>query len=149
NPILTAQPPHGVGLGNVYSELQQIQLAPALAAQVTDHLSVGIGPIINLANLRADPGVLVTPDAANGFPTYPAATHSLITWGGGLQAGVYYTMDGGLQLGASVKSPQWFEPFHYQGVDGLGRPRSFDIRFDSPLMVSWGVGYSGFDRWLL
>ena len=52
NPVLTAQPPRGVGLGAVYSELQVLEIAPALSYQATPHLSVGFGPLLALANLR-------------------------------------------------------------------------------------------------
>ncbi len=144
NPILTAPPPHGVGLGPVYSELEVLQLAPAASYQVTDHLSVGVEPLVNLAFLRADPGVLAAPEGA----TFPPATHERSTWGAGVQAGVYYTLDGGWRLGASVKSPQWFEDFRYQTLDAQGRPRTFTFNFDTPMIPSVGLAYSGIEHWL-
>jgi long-chain fatty acid transport protein len=149
NPILTAQPPNGLGLGPIYSDLQIIQLAPAVSVQLTDQLSFGIGPTVNLANLSADPAIVTAPNLVNGFPEYPPATHTRMAWGAGFQAGLYYIVSDDWQVGASIKSPQWFEDFHYQTTDGLGRPREFTAHFDFPMIVSAGLAYTGFDRWVL
>jgi long-chain fatty acid transport protein len=151
NPILTPQPPLGVGLGSVFAEFQLIQVAPAVAVKITDRLSFGIGPALDLAILRADPLFVVAPDDADrdGFRTYPPGTHSRITWGGGVQAGLFYALDGGWQFGLSVKSPQWFEDFRFQSIDELGRPRNVTFNADFPMITSVGVGYSGFERWIL
>ena len=146
NPILTPQPPNGLGLGAVYSELQLLQLVPTVSAQLTDRLSVGGGPTLTLANLRADPLFLTSPNA-NG--NYPLGTHSRLSWGGGFQLGAYYVLDGGWHLGASFKSPQWLEGFHFQTVDARGLPRNVAYTFDVPLIASVGVGYTGFEHWTL
>ena len=146
NPILTPQPPNGLGLGSVYSELQLLQLVPTVSAQLTDRLSIGGGPTLTMANLRADP-LFVTAPNANG--SYPAGTHGRLSWGGGFQVGTYYVLDGGWQLGASFKSPQWLEGFHFQTVDARGLPRGSSYTFDLPLIASVGVGYTGFKDWTL
>src|SRR5262249_44258117 len=145
NPILTPPPPAGVGVGSIYTSLEILQLAPAVALRVTDRLAIGFGPTLDLADLRADPAFLASPDDANGdgFPTFPRATHGKFTWGGGFQAGAYYALDGGWQLGASVKSPQWFERFRFQGTDERGRARPVGLGFDFPLIASAGVAYAG------
>jgi long-chain fatty acid transport protein len=147
NPILTAQPPNGIGFGSLSTQFEVLQLDPTLSYQLTKNLSIGFAPTLNLAGLFLDPGVLAAPDDANGngFPTYPAATHSRITWGLGAQAGVYYTTDAGLNFGASLKSPQWFESFRYNAVDELGRPRSLKFRFDYPMIASIGAAYTGLE----
>jgi long-chain fatty acid transport protein len=150
NPILTPQPPHGAGLGALFSQLQVLEIAPAFSYQVTDRLSIGGGPLLNLASLDVDPAVITAPTAvAPGALSYPAGTHSRFAMGGGVQAGVYYTLDGGWRLGTSVQSPRWFEPFHFHAVDALGRPRDFRFEADLPLVVSVGCAYAGFERWLL
>jgi long-chain fatty acid transport protein len=147
NPILTPQPANGgVGLGALYANLQVVQFAPTLSYQVTDRLSIGGGPTVNMALLQADPLFVVSPDA-NGM--YPPGTHTHMTWGGGFNLGAYYKLGGGWQLGASLKSPQWFEPFHYNTTDNHGLPRQASFRADLPLITSVGVGYTGFERWLL
>jgi long-chain fatty acid transport protein len=146
NPILTPQPPNGVGLGALFSQLQLIQIAPTVSLQLTDRLSIGGGPTVTMADLQADPLFVVSPDA-NG--AYPSGTHTHFTWGGGFQVGAFYKLDGGWNLGASFKSPQWFNNFDFQATDDKGRPLPSSFRFDLPLIASVGVGYTGFDRWLL
>jgi long-chain fatty acid transport protein len=151
NPILTPQLPRGVGLGSLFSRLEVLEVAPGVSYQVTDHLAVGINPTLNLASLQADPAIVAPPDNAsgNGFPTFPVGTHSRWHWGAGLQAGVYYTLDGGWRFGADIKSPRWFEKFRFQTMDQLGRPRGFSFDADLPLVASVGAAYAGFEHLLL
>lgn len=144
NPILTAQPPQGFGAGAIYSNLQVLQMTPTVSMQVTDRLSIGGGPTVTLADLRADP-LLIAPPNPNG--TYAPGTHSRMVWGGGFQVGAYYMLDGGWQLGASYKSNQWMESIPFQTVDNLGRPRSANFTFNIPSVTSIGVGYTGIERW--
>jgi long-chain fatty acid transport protein len=146
NPILTPQPPNGFGLGSIYSELQLLQLVPMVSAQVTDRLSIGGGPTVTMANLRADPLFVTAP---NPTGSYPAGTHSRLSWGGGFQVGVYYSLDKDWHFGASFKSPQWLESFHFQAVDLRGLPNNTTANFDIPLVASVGVGYTGFEGWTL
>jgi long-chain fatty acid transport protein len=149
NPLLTPQPPRGVGLGALYSELQVLEIASALGYQVTPHLSVGFGPLVTLANLRADPAVVASPDVTNGSATYPPGTHTRFSWGGGFQAGAFYSLDENWRLGASVQSPRWFEHFQFQSTTPTGQPRNFTFKADLPMVVSVGAAYTGFERWLL
>jgi long-chain fatty acid transport protein len=146
NPILTPQFPNGFGFGNIFSELQVLQIVPTAAIQVTDRLSVGGGPTLSLASLRLDPLVIATPDS-NGM--YPPGSHTRMTWGGGFELGAFYKLNNSWQLGASYKSPQWFEDFHFESVDQNGNPRNVPFSADLPMIVSGGVGYTGFDRLLL
>jgi long-chain fatty acid transport protein len=145
NPILTPQPPNGVGLGNVYSNLQVLQIAPTLSLQVTDRLSIGGGPTVDLATFQANPFILTAPNADG---SYPSATHTHTTWGMGAQLGVYYTLDDGWRVGASLKSPQWFDAFEFNTTDSHGLPRTVTFRADLPMIPSVGVAYSGWERWL-
>jgi long-chain fatty acid transport protein len=150
NPVLTAQPPRGIGLGALYSQLQVFQVAPTVACRLTDHLSVGFAPTTNLAYLAADPLFVAPPDnaAGTGFATYPSGTHTRIAWGQGFQVGAYYTTDIGWNFGASFKSPQWFEPFRWNAQNQVGAPRTDKFHFDYPLIASVGTSYTGFDRWV-
>jgi long-chain fatty acid transport protein len=148
NPILTAQPPNGFGLGAISSELLILQVTPAVCYQLTDHLSVAIGPSLDLATLNLDPAPFATPNVVNGFPNFPSATHSRVHWGAGFEAGVFYALDQDWRFGTSVKSPQWFETFRYHTTDGEGRPRTIKLRFDYPLIASVGASYSGLQHWL-
>jgi long-chain fatty acid transport protein len=149
DPILTPQPPRGIGLGSLYSELQVLEIAPAVSCQLSEHLAVGVSPLLALASLRLDPAVVATPDIVAGFAEYPPGTHVRETWGAGVQAGIYYTLDNGWRFGSSIQSPRWFEDFHFQSTNVQGRPRSFNFNADLPMVVSVGTAYSGFERWLL
>lgn len=146
NPILAPQPPNGLGLGSLFSSLQVLELTPNFSVQVTDGLSIGGGPTLALANLRADPLLIAVP---NPTGAYPPGTHSQTTWGGGFQVGAFYRLDNGWNLGASYKSPQWMEDFRFQTTDNLGQPRNVSFRFNLPGITSVGIGYTGFERWTL
>jgi long-chain fatty acid transport protein len=146
NPILTAPPPKGVGLGALYSNYQVFQLAPTIALRLTDHLSIAGGPTVDMANLHADP---LTVAAPNLDGTYSNGTHTRVSWGAGFQVGAYLTADGGWQFGAAFRSPQWFEKYVWQTTNTNGQPRTTYFGVDLPLIPSVGIGYSGFDRWLL
>jgi long-chain fatty acid transport protein len=97
NPILNPTPPNGIGLGALSSTFQVLQMAPTVSCLLTDNLSVGVAPTVDLATLLVDPNVFVTPNNAgqSPFPAYPAATHSRTAWGLGFQAGLYYTTEAG------------------------------------------------------
>ena len=145
NPILSPNLiPFGVGLGSLYTSFEAIQLTPTISVQVTDRLSIGGGPTLALAQLEADPLFLASPNP-NG--TYPPGTHTRMSWGGGFQIGAFYKLDGGWNLGLSYKSTQWLEGFHYQTQDNLGNPRDVSYTFNLPSVVSFGVGYTGIERW--
>jgi long-chain fatty acid transport protein len=146
NPILMPQPPNGLGLGSIYSNLQVVQIAPTIAYALSNNFSIGAGPTLNLASLRVDPLFVASPNA-NG--AYATGTHTRETWGSGFQVGVYYALSCAWQVGASFKSPQWFDDFRFQTVDERGRPRFATFSADLPMITSLGVAYSGIDRLLL
>jgi long-chain fatty acid transport protein len=84
NPILTPPPPTGLGLGALFSELQVVQITPSLAARISDRLSIGVGPTVNLALVRVNPMFFGSPDDANGdgFFSYPdGGAHTRTVWG--------------------------------------------------------------------
>jgi long-chain fatty acid transport protein len=151
NPILTAQPPRGIGVGALSSQLQILQIAPTVAYHLSEHLSLGFAATTDMTYLIADPAFIAAPDgsASPTFPTLGAATHSRFTWGQGFQAGIYYTTCAGWNFGASIKSPQWTEPFRYFTQDQLGRPRTIKFHFDVPMVASVGTSYTGFQGWVL
>src|SRR5207248_7195529 len=64
NPVLTPQPPRGLGLGNLYTLYQVIQMTPAVAYRLTESLSAGVALTGDLAGLSVDPFVLAPPDDA-------------------------------------------------------------------------------------
>jgi long-chain fatty acid transport protein len=149
NPVLTPPPPVGLGLGHVYAQLQVLQVVPTLSYQLTDRLSVGVSPTIDLAQLAVDPSVFSAPDDANGdgFASYPSATATSYTWGIGAQVGLFYKAPA-WNFGFSLKSPQWFDDFRANSSNEIGQPRTLRSEFDFPLIASWGVAYTGCERWL-
>ncbi len=151
NPILTPQPPGGFGLGRVYGELEVFQIAPTLSYALTERLSIGFAPTIDLAKLAATPLFLAAPDDANGdgVPSYPSGLGTRYHWGGGAQLGVYYTPTMNWNFGASIKSPQWFEPFRFMTADEVGGPRVVKINIDYPMILSLGASYTGLPNLLL
>jgi long-chain fatty acid transport protein len=148
NPILTPQPPVGFGAGSVYSNLELVQMAPTLALKLNDIVSIGVAPTVTMARLQADPAQFATPDDANGdgFPSYPAATHTRPHWGAGIQGGIYVIPNENWSFGLSLKSPQWFETFKFNSSDELGSPRQLTTRADYPLILSAGAGCTDGDR---
>src|SRR5262245_30691758 len=55
NPILTPQPPVGLGLGALTAELQVFQFVPTVSLEVAPGLFIGAAPTLTLARLAADP----------------------------------------------------------------------------------------------
>ncbi len=149
NPVLTPQPPNGVGLGRVSSMAEFYQIVPTVCFAVTEKLSVGFAPTLTLAKLDVNPVVFVAPDdsAGTGY-TYPTGDSTRYHFGGGFQLGVYYAADEGWNFGFCFKSPQWFETFNSNTVDELGRPEVASARFDYPLILSLGTSYTGIENWL-
>ena len=144
NPVLAPQVPYG-GLGRLSAEVQIFQIQPSLAYQLSDHVSVGFGPTITMGRLVANPLFLGPYYTGVG---YAAGTGTRYVWGGGFQAGVYYTTDVDWHFGASIKSPQWCEPFRYFTQDGSGNPVVTKFDLDYPLIASVGCSYSGFEDWI-
>ncbi len=148
NALATPQPPNGLGMGAINSEFQLLQVSPTVAYQLTDHVALGGGPTLNYSTLEVAPFPATFPDDANGdgFPSYPAASRESAL-GYGFQAGIHVTNLNGFHLGASFKSPQWFQDLEFEADDEAGNTRTFAFNLDYPMIVSFGVGYSGLDRW--
>src|SRR5262249_61919213 len=87
-----------------------------------------------------------TPVPGTPVADYPAGTHTRTAWGQGFQVGAYYTTDVGLNVGASYKSPQWFEPFRWNNQDSFGLPRNDKFHFVLPMIFSFGPADTGVDR---
>ena len=145
NPILSPQPPNGLGLGRLSAEVEILQLVPAVSYAFTDRLSIGVAPTLTMARMVASPLFFGPRDGAG---QYSSGVGTRYHWGGGVQAGIYYTTDVGWHLGASIKSPQWIEEFRFNSEDELGRPRLIKYDLDYPMIISLGAAYSGIDRWV-
>ena len=150
NPVLTPQPPNGVGLGRISSVAEYYQVVPTVSYTINERLSVGFAPTLTIAKLDLNPMVFAAPDDANGsgFFNYPTSDGTRYHFGGGFQVGVYYLPTETWSLGLCFKSPQWFETFTSNVTNELGQPESASVRFNYPMIVSLGTAYSGIDRWL-
>ena len=143
NPVL-APPPFG--LGRVSSEASFLQIAPAVSVAVSETLSFGFGPTITAGEVGVEPFVFASPNA-NGH--YSPARATRYQWGGGAQVGFYYIPNDQWHFGASLKTPQWMEPFRFFGEDATGAPRTVRLNIDVPLILSFGTAYNGFEKWTL
>jgi long-chain fatty acid transport protein len=146
NPLLTPAPPNGFGFGPTTAVYEVFQIAPTMACQLTDRLSIGGGPLLDVASLDFDPGLVFSPNANGSFSP---ATHTRYAWGAGFQLGLYYALENGWQFGTSFKSPQWFESFQFNSTDAKGRQRDVHFLLDNPMICSVGGAYTGFERWTL
>ncbi len=147
NPISLPQP---VGLGRIFAEFEVFDVVPTVSYALTPHLAVGFSPTLSISRLSADPFFLTAPDDANGdmSPTYPHGLGGRYHYGGGATLGVYYIAGGGWHLGASIKSPTWFEEFRFFTEDEVGGPRLERLDLDLPTVISLGAAYDGIERWL-
>ena len=64
----------------------------------------------------------------------------------GFQAGIYYETENCWHLGASYKSPQWFEEATFYATDLAGEPRTDRLKVDYPAIISLGAAYYGIPR---
>lgn len=140
NPIFTPQPPVGMGFGPSYVRLGFMQIAPTIAWELTDRLAVGIAPTIDIVDAQASPFPFAAP---NPDGSYSPATGNRNVWGMGVQGGIYYEDPSGVNLGFSVKSPQWFSTFKFNSEDDLGLPREVTTQVEYPMILSLGASYSG------
>ncbi len=154
NPILTPQFPRGgLGFGAIFSEFALLQVAPTVAYQINETVSIGIAPTVNYALLEVNPfpataPVFVetpTPGGPVPLPLYPDAPREGAL-GFGFQAGVQVRGASGLNLGGSFKSTQWFGDFTFTSDEVPAKP-PFTFRLDYPMILSFGVGYTGLDCW--
>ncbi|MDA1053806.1 MAG: outer membrane protein transport protein [Planctomycetota bacterium] len=131
-------------LGPLYSEAQFFQIVPTLSRAVTDRLSIGVAPTINLGRIEINPIVFPGPS----FGESGAGTRW--SWGLGVQAGLYYMHSDTIHYGLSIKSPQWFEDFRTHTVDAVtGLPAVSKLQFDLPMIISGGMSYTGLPDWTL
>ncbi|NLF72643.1 MAG: hypothetical protein GX575_26715 [Candidatus Anammoximicrobium sp.] len=137
NPILSP----AFGGGPAYSKLAVLQLAPSAALQLTERLSIGFAPTFDIAEAALDPNPFASPLLGP-----PEATHTRTIWGLGFQAGIYYEHENGWHLGASYKSPQWFEEPTFYGTTITDEPRTDSFSVTCPAIISLGAAYSGLPR---
>ncbi|EMI47144.1 OmpP1/FadL family transporter [Rhodopirellula sp. SWK7] len=129
NPVLGGAP--------AYAASEFLQIAPTVSFLVTEKLSIGFAPLINLGEVGFDP---IGPSVIT--PTAETSQGNRKHWGIGFQAGMYYITDNHFHFGASFRSTQWMETFRFFTPSGLVK---FDL--DLPMIVSLGTAYTGFEDW--
>jgi long-chain fatty acid transport protein len=145
NPILSPRPPNGFGAGPIYTSVNFNQFALTASYQITDRLSIGMGPTVTAEAIQVNPALFAAPDPTGAFPS---ATNTRLYWGLGFEAGIYYKFDYGFAVGASFKSRQWMQTIEYEAADSRGFPRTLHKHVDFPMIPSVGVSYSGLERFL-
>lgn len=134
NPITNAT-------GPIYASASALAIQPSVALQLTDRLTVGFGPTISTISMGMNPAFF----APNGPGDYPIATPGRPSWGGGFQVGVLYDYNDCWDFGFGYKSPIWYGKLHYNGQDGAGQPREFELSQSLPQIISVGLGYHGIE----
>ncbi|QDU23904.1 OmpP1/FadL family transporter [Urbifossiella limnaea] len=148
NPILSPTGPFGqVVLGPTFANMQLLQLTPTVSYQVTDRLVVGVGPTVDITFVSFDPAYFAPPNQIPGQPnTFLAATDSRPFWGGGVRAGLVYSVTDALDVGFGYTSPQWLETWKFNTRDNLGNAQTLSLKASLPAIYSWGVAWRGIDR---
>lgn len=143
NPVLTPQPPNGLGFGAISSEYQLMKLNLSLARRINEKLDVGFSLVPSLGRLKVNPAPFASPDDANGdgTPTYPSASHMASALGLGMQVGGTYRLTNATRVGFSYASRVKFDPFQYQALDEAGARRNFEFRMDFPSFAGIGVAH--------
>ncbi len=151
NPILTPQPPTGMGFGAIYSDYRILQVAPTLARRMGDGWTLAFAPTFNLGMLAVSPFSGTNPDDSNGdgFPSYPGDRDAESSFGLGFKLGAYWQNREGWSAGVALQSPVWFSDYQFRAEDELGAPRSWTFDLDYPAIVTGGVGYSADAGWRL
>lgn len=155
------------GYGSLNADIQILQLAPTIAFQATERLSLGFAPTLVMANISCHPLYLVQSPGLTTDPHYgtqpqyidPSGTGTRWAWGGGFQLGAYYDTQCGWRFGLSYKSRQWVEDFRYNIVHvpnaaGVAAGKetvveTIKVSLEYPDIISFGVSYDGFENWLL
>lgn len=137
NPI--SYPQNMGGFGHIESDYMLLQISMSYAYQITEHLSIGLQPTLNISSLELAPNPIASPSMTLGYPVSDKA----YAMGYGGQVGVFYDTKSGLKLGASYKTPQYFSEMEFSNtyVDGSAASDA-NFTMNYPAIYSVGLGYS-------
>ena len=123
-----------------------LQVTPTVSAQLTERLSVGVAPIVDLASLNINPMSLGrVHDPINNIDTSLTTYGTRYVWGAGFQIGALYDFQNNFKAGFTFKSPIWAEKLYFTGTDGhSGAPASQTFDLNLPMTLSAGISYDGF-----
>lgn len=132
-------PQQAGGFGRLQSDYMLLQVGLAYAYELLPKVSIGLQPVFNYAALELIPNPLASPDPDRGYPQSDKAS----AIGFGAQVGVFFDSQTGFKLGASYKSPQYFNDFEFKNtyMDGTSAAGN-NFRMDYPGIFSVGTGYS-------
>lgn len=116
-----------------------LQMTPTVSAQITERLSIGVAPIIDLASLNINPMSLGRP-INDPLMTYGTK----YVWGGGFQIGALYDFQNHFKAGFTFKSPIWAEKLYFSGTNATGAASSNTFDLNLPMTLSAGISYDGF-----
>jgi long-chain fatty acid transport protein len=121
-----------------------LQVTPTVSYKLSDRLSVGFAPIVDIAGLTVNPMQLGQP---LGTEVHNYGTR--YAWGGGFQMGAYYDFKNHFKTGFMFKSPIWAESLMFHGTDTHENVVSGAFNLNLPMTLSAGVSYDGFKNTVL
>ena len=123
-----------------------LQVTPTVSAQVTERLSIGVAPIVDLASLNINPMSLGRENNPHTGADGALSTYGTrYVWGAGFQIGALYDFQNNFKAGFTFKSPIWAEKLYFTGTDGQsGAPASQTFDLNLPMTLSAGISYDGF-----
>ena len=141
NPILTAQPPAGMGFGGIQSSYSLMKVPIGVSRMLTDRLSVGVSAVPALSMLRVTPAPFAAPVSTDGGQSaqYLSAVKTSKALGMGADVGLRYELAESVSLGVSYHSPIRFREFQWNTADAANSPREIRFRMDMPALVTMGI----------
>lgn len=140
NPILTAQAPNGFGFGRIRSNYMLVTVPIGVSREFTERFSGGFSIVPALSMLQVIPAPFAAPVMAGStMPYYLSAGNNAPSPGLGATAGVHY-VTGPVSIGASWRSPVWFQKFSWNRKDLTGAPHTMHFHMDLPQVASIGTG---------
>ncbi len=126
------------GFGRVESDYALFQVGLTWAYELTDEISVGIQPNLNVASLELMPNPTANPSQTAGYPSVDGTT--AVGFGG--QVGLFYNGSSGFKAGVSYKTNQTFGDFEFENEYLDGSEDTNEFQMDYPAILSLGLGYS-------
>ncbi|MGL6196014.1 MAG: OmpP1/FadL family transporter, partial [Thermoguttaceae bacterium] len=118
-----------------------LQVTPTISYKLTEKLSVGVAPLLDLASLNINPMQLGQSAVMPNSEVYNYGTR--YSWGAGFQTGVYYDFQNHFKTGFMFKSPIWAEAITIEGMNAASNQVSDSFQLNLPMTLSWGVSYDG------
>jgi long-chain fatty acid transport protein len=143
NPILTAQPPNGFGLGRIRSNYMLLEVPIGMSRVLTEGLSVGLSIAPSHSMLQVIPAPFsATVTGGSTMPYYMSAGYNAPAFGAGVSAGMHYQFNHRVSMGLSYHTPVWFQEFNWIRKDLSGASHTLKFQMNLPQVLSMGAGFS-------